>query len=88
LSFKAVTPLLSFNCLQTVNLSYFCASAIDDTAVKMMAQSWPQLEKLYIGSRSRWPTPPSLTFTGLVHLIRHCQHLHDIAIPFRASLID
>ncbi|OAX33883.1 hypothetical protein K503DRAFT_775124 [Rhizopogon vinicolor AM-OR11-026] len=88
LNSNAVTSLLSFNCLRTVDLSCFCASAIDDVAVKMMAQSWPQLEQFYLGSRARWPTPPSLTFTGLVHLIRHCQHLHDIAIPFRASLID
>ncbi|OJA15142.1 hypothetical protein AZE42_04693 [Rhizopogon vesiculosus] len=88
LNFDAVNPLLSFNCLQTVNLSCFCASAIDDATINMMAQSWPQLQQLYLGSGARWPTPPSLTFTGLVHLIRHCHQLHDIAIPFCASLID
>ncbi|OAX33881.1 hypothetical protein K503DRAFT_486229 [Rhizopogon vinicolor AM-OR11-026] len=88
LNSNMVIPLLSFNCLRTVDLSCFCASAIDDATIKMMAQSWPHLEQLYLGSRARWPTPPSLTFTGLIHLIRHCHHLDDIAIPFCASLID
>jgi hypothetical protein len=88
LSFNAVVPLLSFSCLKHINLSYFCASGINDAMIKDMAQSWPQLEEFYIGSTARWLIPPALTFTGLVHLIRHCQYLQDVGIPFRASLID
>jgi hypothetical protein len=88
LGLNAVVPLLSFSCLKKVDLSCFCSSAIDDAMIKAMAQSWPQLEKLYLGNEARWQIPPSLTFTGVVHLIRHCQYLRDIAISFRASLID
>ena len=88
LSFHAVTPLLSFSYLKKVDLSCFCAPAIDDAMIKTIAQSWPLLEEFRIGDIADWMIPPSLTFTGLVHLIRHCQHLRDIAMSFRASLID
>jgi len=88
LRFNVVVPLLSFSCLKHINLSYFCASGIDDAMIKDMAQSWPRLEEFYIGSTARWLIPPSLTFTGLVHLIRHCQYLCDIAMSFHASLIN
>jgi len=88
LNFHAITPLLSFSYLKKVDLSCFCASAIDDAMIKTMAQSWPLLEEFRIGDGACWLIPPSLTFTGFVHLIRHCQHLCNIAMPFRASLID
>jgi len=87
LAFGAVAPLLSFSYLKRVSLSKFCASAIDDAMIKTMAQSWPQLEEFSLGCGACWQIPPSLTFTGLVHLIRHCQDLREIAIRFRASVI-
>ncbi|KAG1736774.1 hypothetical protein EDB19DRAFT_1878260 [Suillus lakei] len=88
LSFDAVAPLLSLSRLTELDLSWFCASAIDDASLKRMAQSWPQLEKFYFGTRSRWLAPSSLTFIGLVYLIQHCPHLQFVQIPFYARPVD
>ncbi|KAG1765313.1 hypothetical protein EDD22DRAFT_800785 [Suillus occidentalis] len=88
LRFDAIAPLLSFGHLTNLNLDWICASAIDDASLKSMAQSWPHLENFWLGSSARWVIAPSLTFVGLVHLIRHCRHLRSIAMPFFACPVD
>ncbi|KAG2368643.1 hypothetical protein BDR07DRAFT_1582129, partial [Suillus spraguei] len=62
--------------------------AIDDTSLKIMAQSWPQLEHFLFGSAARWLVPPSLTFIGLIHLIHYCPLLRNIEMPFNACPVD
>ncbi|KAG2156171.1 hypothetical protein DEU56DRAFT_876054 [Suillus clintonianus] len=88
LDFDVFAPLLSFGRLTILDLSCFCISAIDDDSLKIMAQSWPQLEEFYFGGGILWLVPPSLTFIGLVHLIQHCRRLHTIQMPFHASSIN
>ncbi|OAX35775.1 hypothetical protein K503DRAFT_802542 [Rhizopogon vinicolor AM-OR11-026] len=88
LGFDAVAPLMSFSRLTKLDLKFFCISIIDDAALKIIAQSWPQLEHFLFGSATRRLDPPSLTFTGLVHLIQHCRHLRNIEMPFNACAID
>lgn len=88
LRFDAIAPLLSFGRLTNLNLDWICASAIDDASLKSMAQSWPHLENFWFGSSARWVIEPSLTFVGLVHLIRHCRRLRSIAMPFFACPVE
>ncbi|OJA15556.1 hypothetical protein AZE42_08168 [Rhizopogon vesiculosus] len=88
LGFDAVAPLMSFSRLTKLDLQFFCISTIDDAALKIMARSWPQLEHFLFGSATKRVDPPSLTFTGLVHLIQHCRHLRNIEMPFSACAID
>ncbi|KAG2338013.1 hypothetical protein BDR05DRAFT_1062970 [Suillus weaverae] len=88
LSFNVFVPLLSFSRLTHLDLDWICTSAIDDTSLKTMAQSWPQLEIFRFGSTNRWLVLPSLTFIGLVHLIHHCPHLHIIQMAFSACPVD
>jgi hypothetical protein len=90
LCFDAIAPLLSFSRLTELDFNGLHTDAIDDDALKMMAQSWPQLEKFLFGAAptENEPDPPSLTFTGLVHLIQHCRRLRNIALYFDARPID
>ncbi|KAG2043676.1 hypothetical protein BDR03DRAFT_887419 [Suillus americanus] len=88
LGFDVVAPLLSFSRLTNLQLDWMCTSAIDDSSLKIMAQSWPQLEYLQFGCEARWMTPPSVTFIGLVHLIHHCPRLCRIGMPFSACPVD
>ncbi|KAG0701340.1 hypothetical protein DFH29DRAFT_571137 [Suillus ampliporus] len=87
LGFDVVAPLLSFSHLKDLDLDSICASAISDASLKTMAQSFPQLENFCFGS-DPWLVPPSLTFTGLVHLIHHCRCLCSIRMPFSACSVD
>ncbi|KAG2033953.1 hypothetical protein BDR03DRAFT_1013829 [Suillus americanus] len=88
LGFDVVTPMLSFSHLKHLDLNWICTSAIDDTSLKKMAQSWPQLEHFLFGSEAGWLIPPSLTFIGLVHLIHHCPLLRNIEMRFSACPVD
>lgn len=88
LGFDTFAPMLSFGHLKYLNLDFFCTSAIDDSSLKTMAQSWPQLEHFSFGIEIRSLVPPSLTFIGLIHLIQHCPLLQSIEMPFRAHPVD
>ncbi|OJA16321.1 hypothetical protein AZE42_08378 [Rhizopogon vesiculosus] len=88
LGFDVIAPLLQFSRLRKLDLNWFCTSNVDDEAFKNMVQSWPLLEEFCFGSGDRWLVPPSLTFTGLVHLIQHCRHLYHIDIHFAACPIN
>ncbi|OJA09364.1 hypothetical protein AZE42_08536, partial [Rhizopogon vesiculosus] len=88
LDFDMVAPLLTFSRLTKLDLNSFSTATIDDDALKKMAHSWPQLEKFYFGTADHELVSPSLTFIGLIHLIRHCRHLCDIAMSFCASSMD
>ncbi|KAG2033853.1 hypothetical protein BDR03DRAFT_653583 [Suillus americanus] len=88
LGFNAVAPLLPFNRLTGIRLDWLCTSAIDDASLKILAQSWPQLEQFHFGGAARWVVPPSMTFTALVHLIQHCPRLHTVQMSFCATPVD
>ncbi|KAG0691795.1 hypothetical protein DFH29DRAFT_1010184 [Suillus ampliporus] len=88
LGFDVVAPLLLFSHLKDLQLDWMCTSAIDDASLKTIAQSLPQLENVSIGTAARWLVPPSLTFIGLVHLIRYCRRLRSIDMAFDACPVD
>ncbi|OJA18954.1 hypothetical protein AZE42_06037 [Rhizopogon vesiculosus] len=88
-SFDVIAPLLQFSRLTVLDLTWFCSLDVDDEALKYMAQAWPQLEKVNIES-GPWHSLAltSRTFTGLVHLIKHCRHLDYIQMRFAACPIN
>ncbi|KAG2072395.1 hypothetical protein BDR04DRAFT_1096608 [Suillus decipiens] len=86
--FNALAPLLSFNRLTELQLDWIFTSAINDASLKTLAQSWPQLERFYFRSAILWLIPPSMTFTALVHLIKHCPRLHTVQMSFCADPVD
>ncbi|KAG2033852.1 hypothetical protein BDR03DRAFT_653547 [Suillus americanus] len=88
LGFDAVAPLLPFNRLTDLRLDWMCTSGVNDASIKILAQSWPQLEQFYFRGTACWAVPPSMTFTALVHLIQHCPRLHDVQITFCATPVD
>ncbi|KAG2064996.1 hypothetical protein BDR04DRAFT_1234763 [Suillus decipiens] len=88
LGFAVITPMLSFSHLKIIDLDWICNSAIDDTSLKTMAQSWPQLEHFLFGCGAPWLVPPSLTLIGLAHLIHHCPLLCNIDMSFNACPVD
>ncbi|OJA10044.1 hypothetical protein AZE42_07693 [Rhizopogon vesiculosus] len=86
--FDVIAPFLQFSHLTMLDLDWLCTSDIGDEAFRNMVQSWPLLKDFRFESGDRWVVPPSLTFTGLVHLIQHCRHLRRIDIHFSACSID
>ncbi|OAX39711.1 hypothetical protein K503DRAFT_865211 [Rhizopogon vinicolor AM-OR11-026] len=88
LHFDVIAPLLQFSRLTVLDLTWFCSLDVDDEALKYMAQAWPQLEELYFEFSSQSLVLTSRTFTGLVHLIKYCRHLHHIQMRFVACSID
>ncbi|KAG2339891.1 hypothetical protein BDR05DRAFT_967506 [Suillus weaverae] len=88
LGFDVIAPLLSFSRLTDFRLDWICTSAIDDTSLKTLAQSWPQLEIFYFGGSVPWLIPPSLTSIGFIHLIHHCPRLRSIQMSFCACPVD
>jgi hypothetical protein len=85
LDFAAVAPLLSFSRLTQLGLFFSGNSTIDDAELKIMAQSWPQLEEFRLRTGNE---TPDLTFIGLVHLVQHCRRLREITLSFHACSID
>ncbi|OJA15393.1 hypothetical protein AZE42_11046, partial [Rhizopogon vesiculosus] len=86
--FGMVAPLLQFSRLTKLDLNWLCTSDVDDEALKTIVQFWPQLEEFYFGGGCDWLIMPHVSFTGLVHLIQHCQRLSRIKMRFSACPID
>jgi len=78
-------PLLSFRNLTVVELNLPCAFDIGDEQVRAMAEAWPRLRRLQLGSLiGRWEAP-SVTCTGILSLVRNCRELEYLALPFNGS---
>ncbi|OJA10050.1 hypothetical protein AZE42_07685 [Rhizopogon vesiculosus] len=85
--FDVFAPLLSFTRLTKLDIDWICISSVDDDALKIMVQAWPQLEVFSFGGGA-WLVPPSITFIGLAHITQHCRHLRQLEISFHAFSID
>jgi hypothetical protein len=79
-------PLLSFRNLTVVELNLPCAFDMGDEQVRAMAEAWPRLRRLQLGSlvQGRWEAP-SVTCTGILALVRNCRELEYLALPFNGS---
>ncbi|KAF8951375.1 hypothetical protein BDZ97DRAFT_1932433 [Flammula alnicola] len=78
-------PLLSFKDLTIVQLDIPCSFDLGDTQLKAMAEAWPRLRRFQLGSMMGWHLPPSITFTGILHLLRSCPELEYLVLPFDTS---
>ena len=78
-------PLLSFPNLTVVELNLPCLFDIEDEQVRAMAEAWPQLRRLQLGSLSGFWEASFVTCTGILALVRNCPELEYLALPFTAS---
>jgi len=78
-------PLFSFCNLTIVELNVSCAFDIGDGQVKAMAEAWPRLRRLQLGTLAGWHIPPSVTFTGLLSLTRKCRELEHLVLSLDGS---
>jgi hypothetical protein len=68
-----------------VELNLPCAFDIGDGQVRAMAEAWPRLRHLQLGSLVGWCFPPSVTCMGILSLVRNCRELEYLALPFNGS---
>ena len=78
-------PLLSFRNLTVVELNLPCPFDMGDGQVRAMAEAWPRLRRLQLGSVVGWRSPLSVTCTGILALVRNCRELEYLAFPFNGS---
>lgn len=79
-------PLFAFTKLTIVDILY-TLQHIDDTILGEMANAWPQLERLTLGSSTE-SYGGKMTLAGLVPFARYCPKLEAIWLPFDASKIE
>ncbi|KAH7909403.1 hypothetical protein BJ138DRAFT_1102715 [Hygrophoropsis aurantiaca] len=79
---EIIRPLFHYRHLQKVNLTAFCASHMDDIALKEMAKAWPQLIQLGLGGAPSYIADPFFTFTGITSLLKRCKHLTNLTLTF------
>ena len=82
---SVLEPLLSFPNLTAVELNLPCIFDIGDAQVRAMAEAWPRLRCLQLGSLVGWCFPSSVTCTGILSLVRNCRELEYLALPFNGS---
>jgi hypothetical protein len=77
-------PLLSFHNLTVVELNLPCAFEMGDGQIEAMAEAWPRLRRLQLGTLAGWHIPPSVTIIGVLALIRKCRELEHLVLSFNA----
>ncbi|KIK31845.1 hypothetical protein CY34DRAFT_814498, partial [Suillus luteus UH-Slu-Lm8-n1] len=78
-------PLMRFSGLKEVDIETCCMSLLDDDALGSIVKSWPCLERLYLGCKNFWSTPPKITFRGLATLLSTCPNLKGLGLVFDAT---
>jgi hypothetical protein len=73
-------PLFALKSLRALNLVDLGHLHLDDDLVKTIASASPELEKLRLGTDAAEPTPTSVTFDGLLSLLRHCPKLQSLGL--------
>ncbi|KAI6014659.1 hypothetical protein EDC04DRAFT_2904035 [Pisolithus marmoratus] len=82
LDLAVLRPILVFTSLRTVDLSFFSTAGLDDDACTTMAQSWPALESLELGTADILMEHPVATVRGLIAFLAHCPYLTNLAMAF------
>lgn len=82
----ALRPLLSFHKLEYLWINA-CISfqMVDNALFWEMAQAWPHLRELDLGSTSCWGLPSQVTLDGLLAFCAHCPDLQILGLTFDAS---
>ncbi|KAF9220214.1 hypothetical protein BS17DRAFT_787721 [Gyrodon lividus] len=84
----SLTPLLRFKNLVTVRLENFRTPLMDDNMAKRIADAWPHLEELKIGTGQDWQTDTGLlrrsqlTLYGVGYVVQHCHKLKILGLVF------
>ncbi|KAG1839282.1 hypothetical protein C8R48DRAFT_782131 [Suillus tomentosus] len=84
-SSAAVTQLLCFTHLRTVQLDLHHCIHIDNDLLLEVVSSWPHIRSLKLVDTKM---PPTVTFRGLLAALRLCPHLHTLHILMDAVNID
>ncbi|KIM40818.1 hypothetical protein M413DRAFT_445624 [Hebeloma cylindrosporum] len=75
-------PLLSFKNMTVVELNLPYSFDVGDGHVRAMAEAWPRLCRLQLGSLVGWHVRSLVTCTGILSLVRGCRELEYLAVPF------
>ncbi|KAG6331270.1 hypothetical protein ID866_7815 [Astraeus odoratus] len=87
LDLKIFYPLLAFRSLRTVDLDFFGIGGLDDAAFGAIAQAWPNLKHLALGTGDISRTRPRVTMNGLIALLTHCPSLASLHLVFDATVL-
>jgi hypothetical protein len=84
---KSLEPLLSFPNISVLKVNLDGAIALDDAALKRVAESWPNLRVFCLFDQAR-KTIPSFTLTeGLLPLITACPQLEELTLRVNFTYI-
>ncbi|KAG8218280.1 hypothetical protein J3R82DRAFT_3891 [Butyriboletus roseoflavus] len=78
-------PLLTLKSLRVLNLVDLGRLWLDDDLVKTIASASPELEQLHLGTDVAEHTHPSVTFDGLLSLLKHCPKLLSLGLCINAK---
>ena len=85
---NSLEPLLSFKNLVIVHLENFRMPYFNDTMATRLADAWPHLEVLKLGTGQDWQTDTLtlrrslLTLHGVGYITAHCKKLHTLGLVF------
>lgn len=85
---NALEPLFSFKNLVIVHLENFRMPYFDDAMATRLADAWPHLEVLKLGTGQDWQTDTltlrrsSLTLYGVGYIAAHCKKIHTLGLVF------
>ncbi|KIJ59271.1 hypothetical protein HYDPIDRAFT_33341 [Hydnomerulius pinastri MD-312] len=88
LEVNTLTPLLVFKNLVKLRLENFRTPLIDDKMAKRMADAWPHLEDLKIGTGQDWQMDTGflrksqMTLWGVGYIAQHCPKLKILGLVF------
>ncbi|KAL4066483.1 hypothetical protein V8B97DRAFT_1874465 [Scleroderma yunnanense] len=84
-------PLFVFKNLVIVRLENFRMPFFDDVMAERLADAWPQLEVLKLGTGQDWQTDTCtlrrslLTLYGVGYIAAHCKKLHTLGLVFDST---
>lgn len=80
-----LSPLFIFTGLTKLDISLACSFTLSNEQLKAMAEAWPKIEYLQLGSLLGWKTPSNITLDGLLPLVSGCPDLEHLGIVIDAS---
>ncbi|CCM02996.1 uncharacterized protein FIBRA_05111 [Fibroporia radiculosa] len=83
-----LVPLLSLTSLTHLQLSFICQYDLGDLMMLRIADGWPGLQSLKIGTVHGWEKRSRVTLHGLIGLIKSCPQLRELALPIDISQIS
>ncbi|GLB38026.1 hypothetical protein LshimejAT787_0410770 [Lyophyllum shimeji] len=82
----AYSSLFSLRALEALDISLPFTSELDDDWFAEAARAWPHLTSLRVYHYHQGR--PKLTLAGLIPLVVHCRHLHELTVIFSAEPFD